>query len=153
QKPGDAVEERGLARPVRSDEADDVPLVDDEGHVLVGHEAAEAFGDGGELEEGRHGQAAHPSQRRHGSERRPGGRSAAMRMMMMPRPASGPVPSVVLMSCEMGMRMTAPSTGPHSRPMPPTTVAIMGSVLQLRSSACSGKTARAQKPYRTPPTA
>ncbi len=66
-------------------------------------------------------------------------------MRSMPRPASGPVPSVVLMICEIGIRMTAPSTGPHSRPMPPTTVAMIGSVLQFSSSTCSGNTDSAQK--------
>ena len=74
-------------------------------------------------------------------------------MRSMPRPASGPVPSVVLMICEMGIRITAPSTGPQRRPIPPTTVAMMGSVLQFSSSTCSGKTASAQKPYSTPPAA
>ena len=50
------------------------------------------------------------------------------------------------MSCEIGISTTAPSTGPHSRPSPPTTAAIMGRMFQFTSSTWSGKTASAQKP-------
>jgi hypothetical protein len=63
----------------------------------------------------------------------------------MPRPASGPVPSVVDMICDSGIRMKAPSTAPHRRPMPPTTAAIVGMIPQLMSRTWSGNTASAQK--------
>src|SRR5262249_16490746 len=125
----------------------------------IGEQAAETLGGGFHAEQGGHGYAGAPavgrrprrSQRDHGSESRPVGRNAAITTMMrpytirsMPRPASGPVPTLVLIPCESGMRTPAPSTGPHSLPMPPTTVAMIGSVLQLISSTCSGKTESAQ---------
>ena len=61
-------------------------------------------------------------------------------MRSMPRPARGPAPSVAVMSCEIGIRMIAPSTGPHSRPRPPTTAAIMGRMFQFTSRTWSGNT-------------
>jgi hypothetical protein len=44
EEAGEGVEDRGLARAVRADEADELALTNGEGHVLVGGEAAEALG-------------------------------------------------------------------------------------------------------------
>src|SRR5205807_3802633 len=50
-EPGDAVERGGLARAVGADHRDDLPLVDDEAHVVDREQAAEALDDVLHLEE------------------------------------------------------------------------------------------------------
>ena len=58
QQPGEAVEERGLARPVGPDEADDLPLAHVEVDVVHRHQPAEALGDLPGLEDGLGGGAS-----------------------------------------------------------------------------------------------
>src|SRR5581483_5843536 len=84
---GQAVEERGLARPVGADEADDLRLPDVEVDGVHGHEAAEALGDALRLEDGcrRRGAAHRPL---------PGGAERA----------SAPTPSVWSSSCRRRLR-------------------------------------------------
>ena len=43
--PGDEVEDRRLARPVRADEPDDGPLLHVEGDFVYGHQSAEGLGE------------------------------------------------------------------------------------------------------------
>src|SRR5262249_17396631 len=131
--------------------ADDLAAIDRERNVAIRHEPAEAFRALLDEEQRRHGHqlsavavVARPKrrslQRAHGSERSPFGRQPAISMMTTPqimrsrpRPASGPAPSVAVMSCESGMSTMDPSTGPHSRPSPPTTAAIIGRMFQFTS--------------------
>jgi hypothetical protein len=48
---GDAVEQRRLARAVGADQADDLAALHAEGHVVVGHQAAEALGHVADVEQ------------------------------------------------------------------------------------------------------
>ena len=56
---GDPVEERGLPGAVRTDEGEDLALLDVERHIVHGHQAAETFRDVVDAEDGRRGLDGH----------------------------------------------------------------------------------------------
>src|SRR5687768_3496636 len=135
--PGQHVEERGLARAVRSDQAVDLALTDREGDVLQRLHAAEALGDTPGRKELAHARCCSSSSRFRTAEgSRPAGRKSITRTSARPnssmritsgstsmRPKSASCTGVTVQRRISGTKesSSAPRITPQTLPMPPST--------------------------------
>src|SRR5262249_18145643 len=153
------VEQRGLARAVGADQADDLAGAERRRDVVGDHDAAEALAQAGDLEHGRHGARTagrsssasiggtvarrgwrfaptNPSGRRN--------RNTSTRPVKI-MPCSGPVTDDgrcrKLIAWGRNCSSSAPSAGPHTVRTPPTTTMVRIAAEYSRSN-CSGDTNR-----------
>ena len=108
----------GFAGAVGADETEDFAGLDGEGHVVDGDEAAEAFGETVDFEQGTHSWCRRKTPRRPRGTKRMARRAAAETMKVLSWPRGRRISPAM-------MRMTAPTAAPMMVRRPPRTAAMM----------------------------
>src|SRR6185369_9084193 len=134
----DEVDERGLAGAVRSDQADDLALVDGQAHAIDRVEPAEPPRYAVQGQERGHFAPPRPGHRSRSSDRMPLGRNSTSTTMMKPSTAAWMVRKFRHTNSSNVRRMTAPIGGPKMVPRPPSSTMTSGLTASNTSNTSGG---------------